>query len=104
MRKISETELAKICCALIADRESICRHNPIGTNEEILLWMLLGVLNSYLSLTEIETPCLTGKPTAETYRQAIKFVLQNRKTVNFNEEKYLEEFGSQSFRQQEFKT
>lgn len=55
-----------------------------------MLWMLLGILISYLSLSEIETPCFTGLPTAETYRQAILFVLKDRKTEDFETEKYLD--------------
>lgn len=89
MTKISETEFARICAGIYEDRESICRHNPIGTREETLLWMLLSVLISYLSLSEIETPCFNGKPTAETYRQAILFVLRDRKTPDFDTENYL---------------
>ncbi|MDQ3800147.1 MAG: hypothetical protein M3384_11885 [Acidobacteriota bacterium] len=95
MTKISEKEFARICAGILEDGESIHRHNPLGTREETLLWMLLSVLVSYLSLSEIETPCFTsgGKPTAETYRQAILFVLRDRKTDNFDAEKYLERFG-----------
>ncbi|HEX8734638.1 MAG TPA: hypothetical protein VF721_04895, partial [Pyrinomonadaceae bacterium] len=89
MTKISETEFARICDGIYEDRESIHRHNPIGTRDETLLWMLLSVLVSYLSLSEIETPCFNGKPTAETYRQAILFVLRERKTEDFDAEKYL---------------
>jgi len=89
MTKISETEFARICAGIYEDRESICRHNPIGAPDETLLWMLLSVLVSYLSLSEIETPCFNGKPTAETYRQAILFVLRDRKAQNFDAEKYL---------------
>ena len=89
MTKISETEFARICAGIYEDRESIHRHNPIGTRDETLLWMLLSVLVSYLSLSEIETPCFNGKPTAETYRQAILFVLRDRKTEDFNAEEYL---------------
>jgi hypothetical protein len=89
MTKISEKEFARICAGIYEDRESIFRHNPIGTREETLLWMLLSVLLSYLSLSEIETPCFNGKPTAETYRQAILFVLRDRKTENFDAEEYL---------------
>jgi hypothetical protein len=89
MTKISETEFARICDGIYEDRESIHRHNPIGTRDETLLWMLLSVLVSYLSLSEIETPCFNGKPTAETYRQAILFVLRDRKTEDFDAEKYL---------------
>ena len=90
MAKISERELERICEGIYQDREIICRHNPIGSKEETLLWMLLSCLVSYLSLSEIETPCFTGKPTAETYRQAILFVLKDRKTENFDTEKHLE--------------
>ncbi|HEY0049646.1 MAG TPA: hypothetical protein VGB68_10195 [Pyrinomonadaceae bacterium] len=89
MTKISEKEFARICAGIYEDGESIYRHNPLGTREETLLWMLLSVLLSYLSLSEIETPCFNGKPTAETYRQAILFVLRDRKTDDFEAEKYL---------------
>jgi hypothetical protein len=92
MKKISEPEFARICEGIIEDRETICKHNPIGTPEEILLWMLLSCLISYLSLSEIETPCFNGKPDAETYRNAILFVLKDRKTEDFNIEKYLDNF------------
>ena len=90
MTKISEREFARICREIYKDRDVICRHNPIGTRAETLLWMLLGCLVSYLSLAEIETPCFAGVPTAETYRDAILFVLKNRKTEDFGAETYLE--------------
>ncbi len=89
MKKISEREFARICEGIIQDREAICKHNPIGSEEEILLWMLLSCLISYLSLSEIETPCFNGMPDAKTYRDAILFVLNDRKTANFDTEKYL---------------
>jgi hypothetical protein len=88
--KITEKEFARICDGIYEDRESICKHNPIGTREETLLWMLLNCMVSYLSVSEIETPCFTGKPTAETYRQAILFILKTRKTETFEAEKYLD--------------
>lgn len=91
MIKISERELAKICDGVYQDRESILRHNPIGTREETLLWMLLSCLISYLNLTETDTPCFTGMPDAETYRKAILYVLQQRRIENFAVEKYLDE-------------
>jgi hypothetical protein len=75
---------------IVEDRESIVRHNPLGSQEEILLWMLLSCLISYLNLTDIETPCFPGRPTADTYREAIIFVLQDRKDRNFDAEKYIE--------------
>ncbi len=90
MNKISEQEFARICEGIYKDREIICRHNPIGTREEILLWMLLSCLISYLSLSELETPCFTGMPTAETYRTAILFVLKDRQIENFDAETYLD--------------
>lgn len=89
MNRISETEFARICREIYEDREIICRHNPIGSREETLLWMLLSVLISYLSLTDTETPCFNGRPTADTYRQAVLFVLKERKTEDFDIEKHL---------------
>ena len=90
MNKISETELARICEGIYQDGDAIFRHNPIGKRDETLLWMLLNCLFSYLSLTEIETPCFAGMPDAETYRNAILFVLQERRIENFAVEKYLD--------------
>jgi hypothetical protein len=89
MAKITEQEFSRICRGIYEDREDICKHNPIGTREETLLWMLLSVLISYLSLSEIETPCFPGMPTAETYRQAILFILKDRKSSEFDAEGYL---------------
>jgi hypothetical protein len=94
MSKISEQEFAKICRGIYEDRKIIHRHNPIGeTMEETLLWMLMSCLHSYLSLTEIETPCFNGVPNAETYKQAILFILKDRKIEDFDAEKYLEELS-----------
>ncbi len=92
MTKISEAEFARICEGIIEDRESITKHNPIGTHEEILLWMLLSCLISYLNLSEIETPCFTGKPDAKTYRDAVIFVLRERLSDDFDVNKYLDAF------------
>lgn len=89
MTKISEAEFARICTGIIEDRESIIKHNPIGTNDEILLWMLLSCLISYLNLSNIETPCFSGKPNAKTYRDAIAFVLKEQQTTDFDIDKYL---------------
>ena len=89
MIEITEREFAHICSGIYEDREIICRHNPIGTREETLLWMLLSCLSSYLSLSEIETPCFTGMPTEHTYREAILFILNNKK-VDFDAGKYLD--------------
>jgi hypothetical protein len=90
MTTLTEAEFARICGGIYEDRESIIKHNPVGTREEILLWMLLGCLVTYLSLAEIETPCFTGRPDAATYRQAVLFILKDRKTEDFDAEKYLE--------------
>jgi hypothetical protein len=91
MTTISEAEFSRICRGILEDRETILRHNPIGTREETLLWMLLSILISYLSLSEIETPCFTGMPTAETYRQAILFILKDRKREEFDAGLYLDD-------------
>ncbi len=91
MTKISEREFSRICRGIFEDRDKIIKHNPIGSRDEILLWMLLSILISYLSLSEIETPCFTGMPTAETYRQAILFILKDRKTEEFDAGYYLDD-------------
>ena len=88
--RISEKEFERICDGLREDRDLIIKHNPIGSDEEILLWMLLSVLISYLSLTEMETPCFTGKATAETYREAIRFILNERRENDFDPEPVLD--------------
>ncbi|MCD9189134.1 MAG: hypothetical protein LUM44_22145 [Pyrinomonadaceae bacterium] len=89
MNKLSEAEFSRLCDGIYQDRKIIWKHNPVGTKEEILLWMLMSVLVSYLSLSEMETPCFTGKPDSETYKQAIIFILRDRKTEDFDAEKYL---------------
>lgn len=91
MTKIHEKEFARICKGIEEDREIICKHNPIGTSEEILLWMLLSCLIVYLNLSEVETPCFNGKPDAETYRNAILYVLEDKKAADFDAKKYLDE-------------
>lgn len=91
MGKISEKTFSGICEGIARDREKIIRHNPIGTDEEILLWMLLSVLITYLSLSEQETPCFTGVPDAETYRKAIDFVLKDRRETDFDFGTYVTE-------------
>ena len=93
MTRISELEFARICNDIYEDRESIIKHNPLGSREEILLWMLLSCLVTYLSLTEIETPCFTGKPDAVTYRDAIQFILRDRMAEKFDAVAYLEKLA-----------
>ena len=88
MTSISEAEFARIVDGIVVDRDSIIKHNPIGTEEEILLWMLLSCLIHYLNLTEIETPCFTGKPDADTYRNAVKFVVREHQIGEFDIGKY----------------
>ena len=80
MKLITEAEFERLCRQISEDRDVIIRSNPIGSDEEILLWMLLGTLVSYLSLTENESPCFNGRPDAQTYREAIRFVLRGRMT------------------------
>ena len=83
MTPIRRNELEKIIDGIVADRESVIRHNPIGSDEEILLWMLLSSLVVYLNLNELETPCFTGRPDAATYKTAIEFVLRDRLADEF---------------------
>ena len=90
MTNISEAEFARICKGIYEDRESIIKHNPIGPRNEILLWMLLSCLISYLNLAEVETPCFNGMPDANTYRNAVLFVLNERQSDRFDIENYLD--------------
>lgn len=94
MHTISEAEFARISDGIYDDRDSIIKHNPIGPADEILLWMLLSCLVSYLSLSENETPCFTGKPNASTYSDAIKFVMTNRKSEPFDESLYINKLSA----------
>lgn len=89
MTRISEAEFARIVDGIREDRDSIIKHNPIGSEQEILLWMLLAVLTSYLNLSEQETPCFMGMPDAGTYREAVTFVLRDRMSQAFDVEAYL---------------
>lgn len=91
MTNITKEEFSRICKGIYEDRKIILKHNPIGSREETLLWLLLSILISYLSLSEIETPCFTGMPTAETYRQAILFILRDRMAQEFDAESYLDD-------------
>ncbi|MEO8041287.1 MAG: hypothetical protein ABI646_01640 [Acidobacteriota bacterium] len=95
MGTISNAEFERIIEGLIDDRGSILKHNPIGTPAETMLWMLLSCLVSYLSLTGAETPCFTGRPDAETYREAIRFVLKNHSTSDFDAEQYLAKLSAE---------
>jgi hypothetical protein len=86
MAVISRAEFQRIADGIFEDRELIIKHNPIGTREETLLWMLLSCLVSYLSLTDAETPCFTGRPDTETYREAIRYILREHAADDFDVE------------------
>ena len=88
--KISEGQLSTICDGIRANRDSIIRHNPMGPDDEVLLWMLLNSLVLYLSLDEMETPCFTGKADAATYRNAISYILEDRRSEDFDIDLYLD--------------
>lgn len=90
MMKIREENFKRIVGGILEDKQLIIKHNPIGTDEEILLWMLLNSLASYLSLGESESPKLNGKADAESYREAIRFVLKDRRERDFHYEHYLD--------------
>ena len=90
MSYISESRFAGLCEGIAADRASIVKHNPVGTEDEILLWMLLSCLVTFLSLEDSETPCFTGRPDAETYRNAIGFVLEGRRETPFDPQPHID--------------
>ncbi|HVF47906.1 MAG TPA: hypothetical protein VNA17_10105 [Pyrinomonadaceae bacterium] len=96
MSNIDEAEFSRMVEDIRNERESIIKHNPIGTDEEVLLWMLLGCLASYLSLNELETPCFNGKPGAGTYREAVLFVLRGRMEPIFDADRYLDALTEES--------
>lgn len=87
---VTETEFQRIVDGIYDDRVSIVTHNPIGTPAETLLWMLMSCLVSYLSLTDSETPCFTGRPDAETYREAIRFIIRGHAAESFDVESHLD--------------
>ena len=89
MTTITEDEFAQICEGIRSDRAKIVANNPIGSENEVILWMLLGVLVSFLNLSDVETPCFNGRPDEKTYRDAIIFVLSNRRETEFDPEKYI---------------
>ncbi len=90
MGKISESQFERICRGIAEDKVKIITHNPIGPDREVLLWMLLSCLNSYLSLSEMEMPCFTGRPDENTYRDAIIFILRGRTEGDFDPQPHLE--------------
>ncbi|MER3431750.1 MAG: hypothetical protein C4325_12810 [Blastocatellia bacterium] len=87
---ISEAEFHRICSGIREDRQIIIRHNPFGSDDEILLWMLLGCLSSYLSLSELETPCFPTRPDAATYREAINSIVSGRMAEAFDVDRYID--------------
>ena len=95
MTRITEAEFARICNGIYEDRESIIKHNPLGSPEGILLWMLLSCLISYLNLTDLEAPCFKGPPGPGTYRDAILFVIRERKAEDFDAAAYLDRMTSE---------
>lgn len=92
---ITESEFGRIVAGIVEDRASIIKHNPIGTPEETLLWMLMSSLVIYLSLDDVETPCFTGRPDEQSYRAAIRFILSKRKAEDFDPEPYLDKLTGQ---------
>lgn len=95
MACISETRFAEICSGIRDDRAAIIKHNPIGTDDEVLLWMLLSCLVTYLSLSDEQAPCFTGRPDAKTYRDAILFVLKGRCENGFDPEPHVDRMLAQ---------
>ena len=94
MASVSEAEFERICRGLREDRDVIIKHNPIGAPDETLLWMLLGCLVSYLGLEDADTPCFPGRPDAAAYREAINFVLKDRRDGDFDPDPYLDQLTS----------
>jgi len=89
MSMITETEFARIANGIFSDRDLIIKHNPMGTEAEILLWMLMSCLLSYLSVDDAEVPCFPGRADQNTYGDAIRLILKRRRADDFDPEPYL---------------
>lgn len=89
MQLLTEAEFRRICEGIRADRESIVKHNPVGTPRETLLWMLLSVMISYLSLDDNEIPCFTGRPDENMFREAIMFIVNKKRAEVFDADVHL---------------
>ena len=89
MKQISESEFARLAEGVGDDADTIFRHNPIGTRPETLLWMLVGVLTMYLDLSDAEMPCFPNTPTAETYAEAVRYVVRRYAVRPFDPEPYI---------------
>ncbi len=90
MGKISERDFVRIVDGVVEDCESICRHNPIGTEEETLLWMVMSCLINFLGLSDNEIPCFPGGSTSSTYRQAIEFIAREYGETAFDAATHLD--------------
>ena len=86
MAVLTEEELYRICDGIRVDRDKIIKHNPIGTENETLLWMLMSVLVSYLSLDEKEIPCFPGDVDEATYRKATEMIIEMKRDTAFDHE------------------
>ena len=91
MTVISESEFSRLCAGIAEDREKIVKHNPIGSEHETLLWMLMSVLVSYLSLGEKEIPCFPGDVDENTYRKAVEMIVMNKQDKHFDPKPYIED-------------
>jgi hypothetical protein len=95
MTTITEAEFSRIVAGIYDDRDLIIRHNPIGTDSDILLWMLLSCLVSYLNLTDSEVPCFPGGTNMSIYRDAILTILSDRRIDDFDPAPYLDKLSAQ---------
>lgn len=77
MSRLKRSEFLRIAEGVRRDRETIIKHNSIGSDEEILLWMLMSCLINYLGLEGNEVPCFPGPTNSETYKKAIMFIVAN---------------------------
>lgn len=89
MASITEAEFEKLVDGIVEDRESIFKHNPRGSEEESLLWMLMCCLINYLGVDDSELPCFPGSTGAETYRQAIDLIVSKAQAEKFDISFYL---------------
>lgn len=93
METITEQEFKTLCDDLYRDRDEIYPFNPNVTHREALLWMLLGILVSLLSVPILEQPSVYGGTNSDPYGTAVIELVLQRASPEFDPETYLKELS-----------
>lgn len=82
MITISETRFRTICDDAYRDRHQIYAFDPNAGRAQTVLWVILGAIHSYLSLSDAEIAQLNG-PKFTSYSDVICEMVQARQDGNF---------------------